>query len=371
MPHKLRLAYFAHAVRSDWNNGNAHFLRGLLRALGKIAGVSATAFEPESGWSIENLRAETDGERSLRRFAAVYPELDVRSYATVDGAAIWEERLYGVDVVVLHEWNSPKLAAMLLELRKRLGFRLLFHDTHHRASSSPEEIERFGLRRFDGVIAFGAALRDIYRTRFGLQNVWVLHEAADSTVFRPLTGVARESVLVWVGNWGEGERSEAICEFLLKPACALGSKIHTNIHGVRYPERGLEALARAGVRYSGYLPNLDAPNVYARACATVHVPRQQYNDAMRGIPTIRVFEALACGIPLVSAPWEDTDGLFREGDFAWARDANEMTERLRFLFEHPAAAQEQSAHGRETVLARHTCDHRAQELMTICEEVLQ
>jgi spore maturation protein CgeB len=259
---------------------------------------------------------------------------------------------------------------MLLELRERVGFRLLFHDTHHRASTSPEEIERFELQRFNGVIAFGAALQEIYRTRFGLQRVWVLHEAADSTVFRPLTEVERENILVWVGNWGEGERSKEICEFLLKPACALGGEILTTVHGVRYPERGLEALARARVRYSGYLANLDAPNVYARACATVHVPRQQYNGAMRGIPTIRVFEALACGIPLVSAPWEDTEGLFREGDFAWARDANEMTERLRFLFEHPAAAQEQSARGRETVLARHTCDHRAQELLAICEEVL-
>ena len=33
MPAKLRLAYFAHSFRSDWNNGNAHFLRGLMRAM--------------------------------------------------------------------------------------------------------------------------------------------------------------------------------------------------------------------------------------------------------------------------------------------------------------------------------------------------
>ena len=139
---------------------------------------------------------------------------------------------------------------------------------------------------------------------------------------------------------------------------------------MRYPEDGLAALREAGVRYGGYLANLDAPEIYSAARATVHVPRQQYRQAMKGIPTIRVFEALACGIPLVSAPWEDTEFLFREGDFQWAQNKDEMAEALRRLLSDRSAAEEQTARGRETVLARHTCLHRAQELTAICEEVL-
>ena len=56
---------------------------------------------------------------------------------------------------------------------------------------------------------------------------------------------------------------------------------------------------------------------------TVHVPRRPYVDALPGIPTIRVFEALACGIPLVSAPWRDEEGLFRHRDriFLWPATA--------------------------------------------------
>jgi spore maturation protein CgeB len=92
---------------------------------------------------------------------------------------------------------------------------------------------------------------------------------------------------------------------------------------------------------------------------------------MKGIPTIRVFEALACGIPLVSAPWQDTEALFRPSDFRWAHSTNEMEAALRLLLTNRAAAEEQVTRGRETVLARHTCDHRAQELTEICEEVLQ
>jgi spore maturation protein CgeB len=124
------------------------------------------------------------------------------------------------------------------------------------------------------------------------------------------------------------------------------------------------------VEYGGYLANLDAPEIYACAKATVHIPRQQYSSVMEGIPTIRIFEALACGIPLVSAPWLDSEGLFRNGDFRWAADCTEMTASLRLLLSDKSAAADQAAAGYETVLARHTCVHRAHELTAICEEIL-
>jgi spore maturation protein CgeB len=104
----------------------------------------------------------------------------------------------------------------------------------------------------------------------------------------------------------------------------------------------------------------------ARHAVTVHVPRRPYVEAMLGIPTIRVFEALACGIPLVSAPWQDVEGLFHVGrDFLMARDGGEMMTLLRTLLHEPDARQALASHGRETVLARHTCAHRVDELLAI------
>jgi spore maturation protein CgeB len=369
MPRKLRIAYFAHTLRSDWNNGNAHFLRGLMRAL-RQAGHDVTVYEPEQEWSIDNLRIEPNGPRSLDLFLETYADLAVQTYADGETGELWRERLRGTEIVILHEWNPSALAQCLLAWREALGYKLLFHDTHHRASSSPEEIERFGLRQFDGIIAFGEVLNKIYRDRFGLNRVWTLHEAADTSVFRPCACTAREDKIVWIGNWGDGERGREIVEFLLEPAAALRETARTAIYGVRYPEQALAALNDAGVSYEGYLANLDAPAIFARARVTVHVPRQQYAGVMKGIPTIRVFEALACGIPLVSAPWQDTEGLFRVGDFRYASNAGEMTDRLRLLLTDHAAAEDQAARGLETVLARHTCAHRAQEVTAICEEVL-
>src|SRR5579871_2829231 len=338
MPTDLRLAYFAHSLRSDWNHGNAHFLRGLLRAMQSL-GCEVAIFEPDHGWSIDHLRREPAGERSIRCFHATYPELHISAYRDAEAAdaSYWRRALQDVNVVILHEWNPPELAAMLLQLREELGFRLLFHDTHHRASSSPAQIRRFGTDRFDGVLAFGEALSSIYRDVFGIRRVWTLHEAADVTVFRPLATREKTADVVWIGNWGDEERSAEIREFFLAPAARLRNRRFV-IHGVRYPDEAIKALREAGVEYRGYLPNLEAREAYAVARLTVHIPRRQYTRAMRGIPTIRVFEALACGIPLISAPWDDAECLFREGDLLQVRDECEMTRSIDWVLSNPAAA---------------------------------
>ena len=366
MPRKLRIAYLAHSLRSDWNNGNAHFLRGLLSELSAV-GHMVDIFEPRDSWSYLHLLEEERAAESLQQFESIYPELQIHTYDP--SAAGWERALAEVDVVILHEWNEPALALDLLSLRDRLGFRLLFHDTHHRASSSPEQIRNFGVESFDGVIAFGETLRAIYRDRLGIARVWTLHEAADTRVFRPGGNEHKAVDVVWVGNWGDEERSREIGEFLLAPAAQL-PQYRFAIYGVRYPPDGLRALQDAHVRYGGYLPNLAAPASYAAARLTVHIPRQQYARAMTGIPTIRMFEALACGIPLISAPWQDTELLFREGDYLKVRSTAEMKQAMCALLDDPAAARLQAARGLETVLARHTCRHRAEELSAICQELV-
>jgi spore maturation protein CgeB len=79
---------------------------------------------------------------------------------------------------------------------------------------------------------------------------------------------------------------------------------------------------------------------------------------------------LACGIPLVSAPWSDSEGLFHAGvDYLAAANGAEMQRHLKMLLADGAAAAAIAAQGRATVLARHTCAHRVDELMAICSEL--
>ena len=371
MSRNFRIAYFSHSLRSDWNNGNAHFLRGLLDNL-RLLGHTVTAWEPASGWSLENLRREPNGHSSLQQFSQLYPDLHVAGYSDIDVAApdTWRERLRNLDFVLVHEWNPPELARALLDLREELGYKMLFHDTHHRASSSPENIRALGIDRFDGVLAFGEALRTLYRDRFGLDRVWTLHEAADTRIFKPLNSDHPDvQDVVWIGNWGDNERSAEIRDFLLEPAQQL-PVYKFAIYGVRYPDDGLQALHNAGVRYGGYLPNLTAPDVYAESSLNVNNTRRQYVEAMRGIPTIRVFEALSCAIPLISAPWEDNEKLFKPGDIRFVRSGREMRTAIRHWREDEEAGLDFALSGRNTILARHTCRHRAEQLSTILEDIL-
>lgn len=368
MSRSLRLAFFAHSFTSDWNNGNAHFLRGLARALVRM-GHSVVCWEERDSWSRENL-VEAEGEAgrgSLAEFARSFPELDIRAHA--GGSSQIAAALQDVDVAIVHEWNEPELVATLLDARQASGCRLLFHDTHHRASSSPAAIERLQVRAFDGVLAFGEALRRIYVEQLAVARAWTFHEAADTSVFFPAISGRQSNDVIWIGNWGDEERTRELYQYLVEPARRLAD-VSWVVHGVRYPEQGMHALKEAGIHFGGYISNLSAAEAYRSSRVTLHIPRQQYRTSMQGIPTIRVFEALASGIPLISAPWNDVEQLFRPGDYLSVSSTEQITEAIRALLSDPARAAAQSQRGLETVLARHTCDHRAQQLTAICEEVL-
>lgn len=366
----LRMAMFVHSLRSDWNNGNAHFLRGLARSLVEM-GHSVRCYEPEQGWSIENLIAceGATGKRELDRFSSTYPDIEIRTYKKDVGLDLFIlNELRDIDIILVHEWNDPELVDTILEVRDHYGSRALFHDTHHRASSSPESIQQLQINRFDGILAFGESLQEIYRSRWGLNNTWTFHEAADTSVFRPIS-TAKKTDVVWVGNWGDEERTRELEEFLINPAKQLEGHRFV-VHGVRYPREGREALAQTGIEYKGYLPNLSAPCAYAESLLTLHVPRREYANILAGIPTIRVFEALACGIPLVSAPWADVEELFRPDDFRMVRSGSEMIAVLRELLLDAKAREQQAVRGLETILQRHSCRHRAEQLTEICEDLL-
>lgn len=356
----MKVVYFTHSLASCWNHGNAHFLRGVLRDLVR-RGCDVAVYEPAGAWSLSNLLAD-HGEGGLAAYRAAYPELSSTAFgADFDPALACD----GADLVVVHEWNDPALVAAIGALRKGGGrFTLLFHDTHHRAVSDPDAIGAFDLSGYDGVLAFGETLAQVYRRWGWGDRVFVWHEAADVALFRPPAEEGERDGLVWIGNWGDGERTAELEHFLMAPVARAGLSL--DIYGVRYPRAARAMLARHGARYRGWLPNARAPEVFAQHLATVHVPRRFYVETLPGIPTIRVFEALACGIPLVSAPWEDAEGLFRPGrDFLVARDGDEMVRHLRALQSEPALGADLAASGLARIRERHTCGHRADELLAI------
>ncbi len=356
----MRFVIFTHSLISDWNHGNAHFLRGIASEL-SARGHEVRIFEPSNGWSLSNLVAEY-GDGAIADFERAYPDLRSRFFdpESLDLAVA----LDGADVVIVHEWNDRGLVARIGKYRARnSSFHLFFHDTHHRAATDPDSIAAYDLEHYDGVLAYGGAIRDLYVQKRWARRAWTWHEAADTRVFYPRQA-ALEGDLVWIGNWGDGERSSEIREFLIRPVRQLGLK--ARIYGVRYPEAALDELAEAGIEYGGWLPNYRVPEVFARYRVTMHIPRRPYASALPGIPTIRPFEALACGIPMISAPWQDSENLFRSGrDFLFAADGDEMTAHLHAVLSNHELAKGLVSSGLETIRSRHTCSHRVDELLAI------
>ncbi len=370
MKQRLKFCLFAHSWVSDWNHGNAHFLRGLARALVRM-GHQVRCCEQLGSWSLSNL-VKQEGERAIAaidQFRRAYPELNVQFYSKDHSFQEFaEETLTGADVVIIHEWNEPEIVNAILALKNRFGFRALFHDTHHRAYTRAGDMLRLRLDLFDGVLAFGEAIRRIYTEGFGIPRAWTFHEAADMDNFFPHEREKAIDVL-WIGNWGDEERTQELQEFVIGPAEALPQRCVV-VHGVRYPAHALEKLARANVDFRGYLPNLSAPSVYGESRLTLHVPRRQYANGLSGIPTIRVFEALACGVPLLCSPWTDAEGLFRPGeDYLVLPDGVAMRAEIEHLLADEAARRQIAANGLDTIRRRHTCAHRAAQLMEICEEL--
>ncbi|GAB3168957.1 CgeB family protein [Telluribacter humicola] len=362
----MKIVLFYHSLLSDWNHGNAHFLRGVSAEL-IDRGYQVTILEPKGGWSLSNLLSES-GEKVYTEFKENYPTLSSEMYDPSNPEL--GKYLQDADLVLVHEWNDHDLVKLVGNLKKEYDYKLLFHDTHHRSVTEEQSMSNYDLSNYDGVLAYGEVIKNIYQKKGWVKQAWTWHEAADTRLFHPMEGVEKEGDLVWIGNWGDDERTEELIEFLIEPVKELGLK--AKMYGVRYPDEALKLLADAGIEYGGYLPSFQVPSVFANYRFTIHVPRRPYTRSLPGIPTIRPFEAMSCGIPLISAPWQDAEHLFNAGqDYLTVANGREMKEKMKQVLNDSSLATSLAENGLKTIQNRHSCVHRVDELMEVYEQLKQ
>ena len=188
-------------------------------------------------------------------------------------------------------------------------------------------------------------------------------------VFRPLPGEPREGDLVWIGNWGDDERTAELHEFLLEPVQALG--LQARVHGVRYPAQALAALRAGGHRLRRLAAQLRGARACSRATASPCTCR-----AGRTCRRCRASRPSACSRRWPAASrWSPRRGTTAKAcsspaPISWSRaTAPQMREHLRAVLHDPALARALADHGRATILARHTCAHRVDELLAIHAEL--
>ena len=138
----MKIVLFYHSLVSDWNHGNAHFLRGVATELVE-RGHDVRIYEPVDSWSRQNLMNE-HGETPVAEFHARYPQLQSTQYAL--DALDLDDTLASADLVIVHEWNEHELVRRVGKHRAdHGGYRLFFHDTHHRAITSPSQMQGYYL----------------------------------------------------------------------------------------------------------------------------------------------------------------------------------------------------------------------------------
>ena len=219
---------------------------------------------------------------------------------------------------------------------------------------------------FDGVLAFGEVLREAYIRRGWARHAFTWHEAADLRVFRPRPEVVRERDLVWIGNWGDDERTAELQEFLIEPVASLG--LSARVHGVRYPP---DASARAYCKRAW-----NSPAIYRTSGSPMRLPQPPQPSIYRdghmfgccpGSRRSACSRRWPAGFRWSARRGKTPRGCSRPAKTFWSPAA---ASRCAVTSTQSAAIRslraELSRHGRATIEARHSCAHRVDELLAIC-----
>jgi spore maturation protein CgeB len=189
---------------------------------------------------------------------------------------------------------------------------------------------------------------------FGSPAARVLYCSVDPALYRP-EACARDLDLGYMGTYSS-DRQPTLERLLLAPARRWPAGRFA-VAGPQYPQ-GIEW--PANVRHTPHLPPAEHAAFYNRQRFTLNVTRADMIEAGWS-PSVRLFEAAACGTPIISDRWSGIESLFVPGREIFLADTAD--EVLALLCELPEAERrEAGARARERILAQHTADHRAAEL---------
>jgi spore maturation protein CgeB len=336
------------SITSSWGNGHATTYRGLVRAL-TARGHDVLFLERDKPWYAANrdlpnppygTTALYDSLDSLNRhFADAVREADlviVGSYVP-DGVQVGEWVTANAQgVKAFYDIDTPVTLAKLA----RRDYEYL----------TPDLIPRYDLYlSFTG----GPTLQRLEQ-EYGSPSARPLYCSVDPERYFPEHHALRWD-LGYMGTYSD-DRQPTLERLLIEPA-HLWRQGRFVVAGPQYPNtivwgRNIERLE--------HLAPEQHRAFYCQQRYTLNVTRA---DMIRAgySPSVRLFEAAACGVPIISDYWEGIDTIFKPGEeILIVHTANDVLSYLRDLTEDERRAIGERA--RERVLAAHTADHRAAEL---------
>jgi spore maturation protein CgeB len=331
----MRIVMLGLSATSSWGNGHATNYRGLVGAL-RARGHDVLFLERDMPWYAAN-----------RDFDASW----IRLYDSVDELERWRDEVRDADLVLVGSYvpDGCKVAGWVLETAEGTT---AFWDIDTPVTAAKlargdhEYLSPALVPRFDLYLSFtGGPLLD----ELGARRPVPFHCIADPALYRP-TDVPLRWDLGYLGTYSE-DRQPKVDELLLEPARR--SRDRFVAAGPQYPP---EIAWPANVERIDNLPPAQHAAFYCAQRFTLNVTRA---DMVRAgwSPSVRLFEAAACGVPVISDWWDGLDAFFEPGhEILVAETADDV---LRHLREGDRAI---GLRARRRVLAAHTAGHRAQEL---------
>ena len=353
----MRFAVFGLTISSSWGNGHATLWRGLCRALAS-QGHRVTFFERETPYY------------AAHRDAPAPSGCDLRLYSTWDDIADEAKRSAdGADVAMVTSFCPDAQAACDAALNSSARLTVFYDmdapmtlDSLARGVPVPY-LPAGGLAPFDLVLSFtGGRTLDALRTTLGAREVAPLYGSVDPCAHRPVNvGGARRFDLTYLGTYAP-ERQAAL-DALFIEAARRRPEQQFAIAGSLYPAAGFPW--QPNISYLDHLPPPEHAAFYSASSLTLNVTRAPM-AAMGFCPSGRLFEAAACGTPVVSDWWNGLDRFFEPGhDIIVARDTGDVTAALDLGDDERRRI---GRRARERALSQHSAQVRAAELVKIVRE---
>lgn len=353
----LRIVILGLSITSSWGNGHATTYRALVRALGAM-GADVLFLERDVPWYREN-RDIVQPEGCELGLYTSFSEL----------RAHWEARIREADAVIVGSYVPQGCAISAWVHRITRGVTAFYDiDTPvtlaKLARGDEEYISKALIPHFDLYLSFtgGPTLERLER-RLKARRAVPLYCSVDPDLYFP----KRNKELVWdlgyLGTYSD-DRQPMVERLLLAVAVEEPERLFA-IAGPGYPDTHRWP---DNVAHRSHLPPKEHANFYNRQRFTLNVTRA---DMVRSgfSPSVRLFEAAACGTPIISDTWPGLDTLFRPGEeVLLARTTDDVLSYLRDLDE--AERQAVGERARQRVLAAHTARHRAAELVRYLEQVM-
>ena len=343
----MRLVIFGLTVSSSWGNGHATLWRGLITALGR-AGHHVTFFERDVAYYAQNRDLTDLGPHRLVLYA------DWHSVAR-EAARCADE----ADAALVTSFCPDALDAAHLIQDSRARVRC-FYDLDTPVTldrlSAGEHVPYIGPERLSGydlVLSYtgGAALTAL-RTQLGARRAEPFYGWADPAAYHPVPPQTRyKADLSYLGTYA-ADRQAALEAMFVAPARARPDWRFV-IGGAQYPADFPWA---KNIWFVRHLPPAEHTAFFSSSRLTLNVTRAAM-ARMGWCPSGRLFEAAACGTPILSDGWEGLDSFFEpEREILTASDTQGA---LAALDRSPEALATIAARARDRVLGEHTADHRA------------